>query len=265
MNNQEFYGIYINKKIPIIKDDRKINKYYRNIKLDFIGKAYILDKNEVDIKEELISGKKYKKNGKHIIKYINNEQEIYYINIKINKLWIILFYLLILTLILGCILFWHNNNIEEPKKMIEQIIGYDIELEGVKYVFDINYKNTDFKSLELTDKVTNQDYIYPGASGCFYVVINTKNGNRDMFYSMQIKEETNKPKNLKFETDGKTYNSMQELAEHIKGIIKKDTCKIIKIRWFWEYETLEDVIDTNDGMNFDKYNVLIRMIGNEKV
>ena len=43
MNNQEFYGIYINKKIPMLKDNKSLNKYYGFIKPKFEGKAYIIE------------------------------------------------------------------------------------------------------------------------------------------------------------------------------------------------------------------------------
>ena len=43
MNNQEFYGIRINKKIPKLKDNKNINKYYGSIKPSFEGKAYIIE------------------------------------------------------------------------------------------------------------------------------------------------------------------------------------------------------------------------------
>ena len=86
-----------------------------------------------------------------------------------------------------------------------------------------------------------------------------------MSYSMQIKDEQNKPQFLKFEVDGKTYNSMEELSKHINGTMKKGTTKVLKINWFWNYENDNgDQIDTNDGEILDSYKVLMRIIGNAK-
>ena len=57
MNNQEFYGIRINKKIPKLKDNKNINKYYGSIKPSFEGKAYIIE----DCKEKQAESKRKKK------------------------------------------------------------------------------------------------------------------------------------------------------------------------------------------------------------
>lgn len=43
----KYFGLYINKKIPKIKNkdnNNDINRYYKNIKLEFEGKAFIVDK-----------------------------------------------------------------------------------------------------------------------------------------------------------------------------------------------------------------------------
>ena len=45
MKKEEYYGIYINKKIPKIKDNKNINKYNGSITPKFEGKAYILKEN----------------------------------------------------------------------------------------------------------------------------------------------------------------------------------------------------------------------------
>lgn len=59
----KYFGLYINKKIPKIKNkdnNNDINRYYKNIKLEFEGKAFIVDKKGNE-KEELKTGEKYKK------------------------------------------------------------------------------------------------------------------------------------------------------------------------------------------------------------
>ena len=261
--NKEYYGIYLNGKIPKAKEN-KYNKYYRNIKLEFEGKAFLLDKNKEKNEEELKNNSKLKKQGKHTIKFINNKKQIYYINVQIRKLWLAcLFFIAIILIILGSILFFNNQGIKQY--VINEFSGFQINLEGIKYVFDIGYKDTEFKNIELTNKVSENNLIYPGSSGEFYILISTKNGNKDMIYTMQIQDEINKPQNLKFETNGVTYNSMKELAESINGTISKNDSKILKIKWFWEYDTNDDAVDTVDGTNVENYSFLMRMIGNEKV
>lgn len=262
-NKNDYFGICINDKIP--KIDNKLNKYYKSINLDFEGKVFILKKNKLDIKEELETGKKYKKSGEHTIKFINKDNELYYINIKICRLWFIwLFLFAFLILISSVFFFYKMNNIPFPKQIIEDTVSYDMQMDGLKYVFDIDYENENFKSVELTDKVTNQKVIYPGSSGSFYIIISTKNGNKDMLYQMQVKEETSKPKNLKFKVNDNIYNSVKELSQAINGSISKNSTKTLKIDWFWDYDTNDDIIDTFDGINNKNYSFLMTIIGTTK-
>lgn len=260
---KNYYGIYINNKVPKIKnEDNQYNKYYRSIKIKFEGKAFILkDHNE---QEEIKSPYNCKKEGKSTIKFINSKNEIYYINVKIKKLCLVWPFFIAFLIMLGTIIFFCKNN-TDMKYKIDEVLNYDLELEGVKYIFDINYENENFQSIELTDKVTNKKIVYPGSYGSFYIIISTKNGNKDMNYLMQIQEETRKPSNLKFKVNNEIYNSIGELAKNINGTIPKASKEIIKIDWFWEYETKDDITDTEDGINIRNYRFLMRMIGNEKV
>lgn len=262
MNNQEFYGIYINKKIPKLKDNENTNKYYGHIKPKFDGKAYIIENcKEV---QELKSNQRYVKKGKHTIKYTNSKHENYFIDINIKSykiLWLFLFLLILFMLTI----FQINKPDSTNNYNILETIDYDINLDGNKYVFDINYGNTNYKSVNLSSNSEDTKYIFPGSSGFFYIKISTKNGNKDMSYSMQIKDEKNKPQFLKFEFDGNTYDSMEELSKHIKGTMKKGTTKLLKINWFWNYENDNgDYIDTNNGEILDNYKVFMRIIGNAK-
>lgn len=261
----DFYGIYINNKIPKIED--KENKYYKNITPEFKGKAFIIEKDKDDIekiKEELESGKKYKRKGKRIIKFISENDKIYYINIKIRRLLILWLFLFAFLIILGTMLFLNNNRYNSNyNQVIQEFVSYDVELEGFKYVFNINYEDENFTSVDLTDKVSGKKFIYPGSSGKFYIVVSTNKGNKDMYYKMQVKEEVNKPKNLKFIVNGKTYNSAKELSEHINGNISKNSEKILKIDWIWEYNSNDDEIDTFNGENIENYRFLMSMIGME--
>lgn len=261
MKNQRYFGIYINNKIPKVNDEKnKFNKYYGNIKLNFKGKAFIINnKNEII---ELKSNSKYKKSGKHIIKYIDERNEVYYINVNIIKIYPLLLLLLLFFILSYFILFNDdtiNNNNEINKKL-----NFDVELDGLKYSFNVNYKNQNFKSVVLTDKVTQSNMLYPGASGYFYIEISTKNGNKDMFYTMEANEEKNKPTNMKFKINNTEYNSITELSKDVKGIVPKHSNEILKIEWFWDYDS-DNIIDTNDGINTSNYNFSIRIIGTENI
>lgn len=173
------------------------------------------------------------------------------------------FFIIFLCILCG-LLFLKNDNIK--KYEIAEFSSFDLDLKGLKYVFNINYGDTNFQDIELIDSIKDTKFIYPGTSGCFFIQISTKNGNRDMIYSMQIKEELNKPNNMKFKINGKKINSMRELAESINGTINKNSSKVFKIEWEWQYESDEgDQIDTINGESLENYKVLMRMIGNEKI
>lgn len=264
--NNEYFGIYINKKIPKTKDKENknnYNKYNKNIKLEFEGKAFIINNKENE-KIELKSGEKYKKEGKHTIKFINSNKEIYYIDIEIRKLYFIFLFLIAFFIICGTLFFSFNKNIN-TQYLMNETLNFDVDLEGIKYIFNINYENENFQSIKLTNNVRKKELIYPGSNGYINILISTKKGNKDMTYTMQVKEEKSKPKNLKFKVYGKTYNSMKELSQAINGNISKNTTEILKIEWFWDYENYNDIIDTNDGVNIENYNVLFKMVGTEKL
>ena len=223
--------------------------------MKFEGKAFIIE----DEKEnELQNNEKIKKSGKHKIKFINQKNEIFSIDILIRKLKFIWLFFIIFLCVLCGLLFFKNDNTR--KYEIEEFSSFELDLKGLKYVFDINYGDTNFQDIELIDSVKDTKFICPGTRGCFYIQISTKNGNRDMSYSMQIKEESNKPNNMKFRINGKQFNSMKELAENINGTINKNSYKVLKINWEWQYESDKgDQIDTINGESLDNYKVLMRM------
>ena len=133
------------------------------------------------------------------------------------------------------------------------------------FVFNINYGNNEYKKVELFDKMSNSSKIYPGSSGFFYIYINTLGGNKDINYKMEVEEELNKPQFLKYELNGKIYNSIKELSNDVVGNIKENSNKVIKINWFWEYESSHDIQDTNEGLSNNNYSFLMRMIGIENI
>lgn len=265
--NNEYFGIYINNKVPNFNSEYKkdvCNKYNGNIKLKFEGRAFIIEKddNGHNREIELENNQKYRKEGKHTIKFINEESTTYYIDIQIKRhILCVLFFIVFIGLLMLLSYISFNSNIQNY--MINKVSNFDVDLEGIKYVFDISYKDTDFQHVELTDKVSRKKLIYPGSSGCFYIQISTKNGNKDMRYSMEIKEEKNKPKNLNYKLDGKTYDSIKDLSEDINGIIEKSNTKTLKIDWFWDYNTNDDIQDTEEGIKSNTYQFLMRMVGNE--
>ena len=89
------YAMLKDKKI-FIANNKNINKYYGSIKPSFEGKAYIIE--DCKEKQELTSNRRYRKKGKHTIKYINSKHENYFIDIEIKSLKILWLFLFLLIL-----------------------------------------------------------------------------------------------------------------------------------------------------------------------
>ena len=259
--NNKYFGILLNNRIP--KTEKEKNKYYKNVRLKFEGKAFIV-KNNSTIEKELKNGEILKKDGQYLIKFINNQNETSFINIEIKKI-ILILVLLLALIIFSLLYFFKFEPIFIDKQLIFDSLKYDYELKGDTFVFNINYGNNEYKKVELFDKMSNSSKIYPGSSGFFYIYINTLGGNKDINYKMEVEEELNKPQFLKYELNGKIYNSIKELSNDVVGNIKENNNKVIKINWFWEYESSHDIQDTNEGLSNNNYSFLMRMIGIENI
>ena len=83
-------------------------------------------------------------------------------------------------------------------------------------------------------------------------------------YTIDFRNEQNKPTNLKFIYNNKEYNSITELTQVLSGTIDSDEenkRKTFPIQWNWEYETgktndeivANDRIDTQDAKNISNY------------
>jgi hypothetical protein len=133
----------------------------------------------------------------------------------------------------------------------------------------VSYNNVEFKDLNLFDTIYSNNSIYrkiqPGTKGEFSILL-TSNENLD--YSIKFQSKNQKPHNLKFKlkNNENIYNSLENMESKLKGTISKNEKKKITIKWFWEYESNQDVIDTQDGINIKQYNFTIYTIGgaNEK-
>ena len=138
MRKENYYGIYINKKIPKLKDNKNVNKYNGYIKPKFEGKAYIFKEN-IEEKEELENNSKYKKEGKYTIQFISENKKIYYIDIEIKKhrLYVLFFILMLILSALIMVITFNQDCIKEYR--LSEFGSFNVDLEGLKYVFDINY------------------------------------------------------------------------------------------------------------------------------
>lgn len=252
-------GIKLNNKIPKLHNE--LNKYHKNISLKFKGKVFLVDNNLNKI-EELKNKDKIKKNGYYRLKFIDENNNIFFIKLKLCKFTII-YFILLLILIISPLLYFFMPKLDINRQMLFDSLNYEYKFNGDQYVFNFYCGDENYKRIELYDKNTNTTKIYPGTFGQFYIKLNTIGGNKDILYQMQVKEEVNKPTNLKFRLNNKIYNSIYELAQDINGNILQNSNRVIKIEWFWKYDNLDDETDTKDGMFNKNYNFLIRMIGTE--
>ena len=89
--------------------------------------------------------------------------------------------------------------------------------------------------------------------------------NKDIEYTINFISLNSKPKNLMFEIEGRNeeYQSLEDLQDDLIGSINENEVKTISINWYWKYDnnSKEDVQDTKDGREIQKYNFEILVSG----
>ena len=155
---------------------------------------------------------------------------------------------------------------KEKKVMEENIQKTDANIQIEKLYFDVQYKNSKIKALNLADTVDNQTLVYekiaPGTSGKFDIVLHS---NQNMNYQIAFKSENEKPSNLQFYTleNEKKFDTLEELGENLMGKILENEEKIIPVYWKWGYEAnaQQNIQDTLDAKNMREYHFLIYVQG----
>lgn len=156
---------------------------------------------------------------------------------------------------------------QKEKKVIEENIQKtDANIQIEKLYFDVQYKNSKIKALNLADTVDNQTLVYekiaPGTSGKFDIVLHS---NQNMNYQIAFKSENEKPSNLQFYTleNEKKFDTLEELGENLMGKILENEEKIIPVYWKWGYEAnaQQNIQDTLDAKNMREYYFLIYVQG----
>lgn len=277
MNKEEqYYGIRFNDDIPKID---KINEYKKEVEIKFIGTAYLVKRKDDKIeKTELKNYHKLDKEGKYEIEFINNKQEMYVLQVSIEKsylFFIILFLLGILLLTICFIPFRDNQTILNRFMSLIDFKVLKVDIEGnERYVFDVDFKNIVSSDIELTSTIDANSMvnnkIAPGTSGEFSIVISTRDSTVDMKYSVDFEDVTKeKPSNLLFKVKGRNqeYSSLQDLEKYLRGFAEKETQTEYIIEWHWVYEINDDQdkVDTNDGMNLENYKFRIHVYGEEAI
>ena len=163
-----------------------------------------------------------------------------------------------------------NNSKESEEKTIIKAQNENRK----EYRFKINYKNMDFKSIDLVKTIDKETLMYekiaPGTRGSFNIILDS---NQILRYKINIQSLNEKPKNLKFtaKRDGTIIgeeNTLEELAESLTGYINKNQEINITIYWYWKYEDEKyteenDIQDTQDAKNIKTYKFNISTIGEE--
>ena len=186
----EYYGIKLNDKIPKID---KVNKFAKEVKIEFQGNAYLIKRNEdneVIERKEIESGYKLKKEKDYEIAFINYENKIYNLQVRIESSCLIFILLLFwLGFLIGLILTRPVRNnpslldrfydfislsvlqldidkSEEPENIVEtenikrtriiediKHIRKEVE-EKNQYEFDVSFKNISSDAISLTNSMT---------------------------------------------------------------------------------------------------------------
>lgn len=155
---------------------------------------------------------------------------------------------------------------KEESKHIEKVSN-DKEIK-----FKIDYKNIDFKTIDLSETIDKNTLIYekiaPGTSGKFNILLDS---NKHLKYKIQFNSINQKPKNLKFQAlkDEKVIgesSKLEELAKKLTGYIKENEKINITIKWYWNFENdseEDNIQDTKDAENIKTYQFDILAYGEE--
>lgn len=138
---------------------------------------------------------------------------------------------------------------------------YFTEVRGVgtatvaKWDFRVNGSSEEVQTINLAsttdiDSVRNNK-IAPGTDGKFEIIIDATGIDVGIEYKVQFLNEQNLPPNMIFTYDNKSYTSLTELGEAVKGNIyasEGEKTRTILILWEWLYQAgdNEEEIKEND-------------------
>ena len=140
------------------------------------------------------------------------------------------------------------------------------------YNFKIDYKNIDFKSIDLAETIDKNTLVYekiaPGTSGSFNILLDS---NQNLKYKIEFNSINEKPQNLNFRAlkNGEVLgeaNTLEELSKELTGYINKDEKIDFTINWYWNYESDKensDIQDTKDAENIKRYQFNLYILGEE--
>ena len=146
--------------------------------------------------------------------------------------------------------------------------------------FVVNESEETTQTIDLASTLNNAtllgNKIAPGTNGSFTITIDGTGSEVGIQYDLEIKNETQKPKNLIFMYQGQTYQNIKEIFKKTSAIIDANAAektRQITIDWKWPFEigeTPEDKLknnqqDTNDATNIENYTFDIVVTGKQVV
>ncbi len=144
-------------------------------------------------------------------------------------------------------------------------------------VYGDNEQTQNVKLASTVDDNTLVDNkIAPGTKGSFSIKIDGEGSDVGINYNIKVQNETQKPANLFYTYQGKTYTDLNELALEASGTINADDSNKVKeilVNWEWPYQTGSDEIskskndaqDTQDGKNISNYTFDIVVTGTQVI
>ena len=144
--------------------------------------------------------------------------------------------------------------------------------------FKVNGEMEQIQTINLASTIDNEtlvdNKIAPGTKGNFNIVIDATDSDVGINYNISFSDESNKPTNLKFIYNEQEYQSIEELADNLSGIINandEEKTRTLNIGWEWKYETgsdantiaQNDIIDTENGTSLANYTFNIIVSGTQ--
>ena len=134
--------------------------------------------------------------------------------------------------------------------------------------FKVNENAEKMQNISLKSTINNStllnNKIAPGTEGSFQIKVDATGSEVGINYVVKFENESQKPTNLKFTYNGKSYDSLTQLQDDLTGTINaddKEKTKNITIGWNWKYETgsnaqeisKSDIVDTNEAKTISNY------------
>lgn len=144
--------------------------------------------------------------------------------------------------------------------------------------FKVNENEEKLQTISLKSTINNSSLvnnkIAPGTEGKFQIKLDATGSEVGINYVIKFENESQKPTNLKFTYDGKTYNSLKNLQQDLTGTINandENKVKALTVGWNWKYETgntaqdiaSNDLIDTQDAKQMSNYTFDIIVTGTQ--